>query len=96
VSAHEIGHALDLDHRQDTTNLMASGTTGTSLNAAEIETARQAAERFDFHLEPAAALETAAKHRDEGRPRAAAALFRALADLPDGEIAQAARRRLAE
>lgn len=40
VTSHEIGHALGLEHRQDTTNLMQSGTTGFSLNEAEIATAR--------------------------------------------------------
>ena len=44
VTAHEIGHALGLGHRQETTNLMASGTTGFSLNEAEIATARAKAE----------------------------------------------------
>ena len=29
VTSHELGHALGLPHRQDTTNLIASGTTGT-------------------------------------------------------------------
>lgn len=45
VTSHEIGHALGLSHRQDTFNLMASGTTGTSLNEAEITTARARAEK---------------------------------------------------
>ncbi len=51
VTSHEIGHALGLQHRQDTTNLMASGTTGYSLNEAEIALARaKAKERLDkFH-----------------------------------------------
>lgn len=40
VTAHEFGHALGLKHRQDTFNLMASGTTGFSLNEAEIAIAR--------------------------------------------------------
>lgn len=46
VTSHELGHALSLPHRQDTTNLMASGTTGTLLNNAEIQQARAAARKF--------------------------------------------------
>ena len=44
VTSHEIGHALGLAHRQDTTNLMQSGTTGYSLNEAEIATTREKAQ----------------------------------------------------
>jgi hypothetical protein len=46
VTSHEIGHALGLSHRQDTTNLMQSGTTGFSLNAEEIATARAKAQEY--------------------------------------------------
>ena len=46
VTAHELGHGLGLPHRQDTTNLMASGTTGTLLNAAEVAIARGRAEKM--------------------------------------------------
>ncbi len=40
VLAHELGHALGLSHRQNVYNLMASGTTGASLNQQETDTAR--------------------------------------------------------
>jgi len=43
VTAHELGHALGLPHRQDTTNLLASGTTGTLLNEHEVAIARATA-----------------------------------------------------
>ena len=43
VTAHELGHALGLPHRQARTNLLASGTTGTTLNAAESAIAREGA-----------------------------------------------------
>jgi len=43
VTSHELGHAFTLPHRQNTTNLMASGTTGIRLNEQEIEQVRRAA-----------------------------------------------------
>ena len=46
VTSHEIGHALSLSHRQDRTNLMASGMTGFSLNDTEIAAARERAKTF--------------------------------------------------
>ncbi len=52
VTSHEIGHALGLRHRQDTTNLMQSGTTGFSLNEAEITTARAKAQERLSSIDP--------------------------------------------
>jgi len=43
VLAHELGHVLFLKHRQDHTNLMASGRNGVTLNREEIATARKRA-----------------------------------------------------
>ncbi len=82
VTSHELGHAFALVHRQDTFNLMASGTTGTSLNAAEIRQARDsAATRVWIHsaktwLGKAEALEKDRK-ADE-----ALAVYQKLAALP--------------
>ncbi|MFN0080666.1 MAG: matrixin family metalloprotease [Prosthecobacter sp.] len=46
VAAHELGHVLFLQHRQDHTNLMASGRNGISLNKQEINDARQRARQI--------------------------------------------------
>lgn len=43
VAAHELGHVLFLQHRQEHTNLMASGKNGILLNAQEIKDARRRA-----------------------------------------------------
>ncbi len=88
VSAHEMGHALGLPHRQDTTNLMASGTTGTSLNDEEIRVAREKAEKLRLAVSPNEALRAAGELK-AGEPRAD--LLTVLAGLPDGEVARAAR-----
>lgn len=60
VTSHEIGHALGLKHRQDTVNLMASGTTGFSLNDAEIAIARDCAEKRLGMKKPSEKNETSA------------------------------------
>jgi hypothetical protein len=57
VTAHEIGHHMGLGHRQDRINLMASGTTGWSVNDTEIATVRRWAEQQDWVLAPKEALD---------------------------------------
>jgi len=57
VTSHEIGHAMGLPHRQNTINLMASGTTGWSTNDEEIETVRSWAAKQEWILSPPAAFE---------------------------------------
>lgn len=81
VTSHEIGHALGLPHRQDEINLMASGTSGWSLNDDEIERARRTAASFDWILKPAAALER----------KRYAALLEIPGDSPVKDAARAAR-----
>ncbi len=82
VTSHELGHAFSLPHRQDTFNLMASGTTGTSLNESEIRQARESAAKrawiqpAKIWQEKAAALEAADK------PAEALAVYKKLAALP--------------
>ena len=48
VTSHELGHALTLKHRQEATNLMASGTSGWTLNETEIEQSRAAAQKLKW------------------------------------------------
>ncbi|WP_395749037.1 hypothetical protein [Prosthecobacter sp.] len=43
VTAHELGHVLFLQHRQERTNLMASGKNGFTLNRQEVQDARKRA-----------------------------------------------------
>ena len=72
VTSHELGHALGLPHRQDRTNLMASGTTGTMLRAVEVATARTGAGKIDGAMsvpECREAAEDASKAGDEERAR---------------------------
>src|SRR5439155_25378833 len=95
--AHELGHGLGLPHRQDTFNLMASGTTGTLLNAAEVETTRAAAARTGWQRTPADAAQLGAAAREQGRTAAAADMDRCLAAIPgEAELKTAAQGRLRE
>ena len=43
VTAHELGHALSLPHRQAVTNLLASGNDGYTLNPEEVDRSRRRA-----------------------------------------------------
>lgn len=72
VTSHEIGHALGLPHRQARTNLMASGTTGTSFNDVEVTTAREKAKEMKGAMtlrEAEQAAEVAEKAGDQERAK---------------------------
>jgi len=94
VTAHELGHALGLPHRQARTNLLASGTTGTGLNADEVDRSRASA-RAIKGVATVAELRRAAEDasRADDLPRARR-LWTWLAEIP-GAGADEARRRLA-
>ena len=83
VSAHELGHGMGLPHRQDTTNLMASGTTGTSLNSAEIEIVRNTLATFPWVQTSEEFLKTADKLAQDKNSTLARSYYRALLELPN-------------
>jgi len=82
VTAHELGHAFTLKHRQSVTNLMASGTSGWTLNEAEIKQVRTAAGKMKW-IRPAEEIlkEADALHK-QGKKKEAAALYRRIAGIP--------------
>jgi hypothetical protein len=79
VTSHEVGHALGLPHRQDQTNLMASGTTGTTFNEAEVKTARATARGMKGVMTTADAERAADAAEKAGDSAAAKSLRDALA-----------------
>ncbi len=82
VSAHELGHALGLPHRQDRTNLLASGTTGTLLNADEVKSAREHALRTPGAA-PVAAVRKAAEAAESAGDQSRALRLRTwLGEIP--------------
>jgi hypothetical protein len=82
VSAHELGHGLSLPHRQNITNLMASGTTGTLLNEDEVEKTRHHAMQMEGTMtveQCQSAIDAATKDEKTERGKA---LARYLDELP--------------
>jgi len=94
VTSHELGHAFGLSHRQDNTNLMASGTTGAWLNEEEIKQAREAARKLSW-IEPAPELMKKADTFFRGKKtNEAAELYSRLATIQirDDQVTLAKRR----
>ena len=82
VTAHEIGHGFNLRHRQASTNLMASGTTGTTLNSEEIHSARRSAEAISWVRRAEPFLEAADLMLGEGKKEQSRSRLRAILSLP--------------
>ncbi len=82
VVAHELGHGLGLSHRQDRMNLMSSGTTGTSLNAQEIERARSIARRLPFTLSAGEFIEQTQRLDRKSERKTVVLRLQSILDLP--------------
>jgi hypothetical protein len=82
VTAHELGHGMGLPHRQAMTNLMASGTTGTSLNAEEIEKVRRKLDGFKWVLPAEDFLKKTDEMVKENHLHEAEGRYQALLDIP--------------
>ena len=93
VTAHELGHALGLQHRQDRTNLLASGTNGTKLNAREVETARKTAEAIKGAIPVRELRKKAEQSTAESRHETTRRFWSWLAEIP-GEGREHARKQL--
>ncbi|MSR66288.1 MAG: Matrixin [Pedosphaera sp.] len=82
VTSHEFGHALGLPHRQNVTNLMASGTTGLSLSDDEIRTARKTAGTYPSVILAPALLQRADLLNKNGKVAEAKSIYSMLAAIP--------------
>ena len=82
VTAHELGHAFTLKHRQSVTNLMASGTSGWTLNEAEIKQVRTAAGKMKWIRTAEEILKEADVLHKQGKKKEAARLYSRIADIP--------------
>ncbi len=92
VTAHELGHALGLAHRQDRTNLLASGTTGTILNTTEVETAWSRARETEGARTVERLRDQARRAEEEGRLDEARQVWQWLSQIPGAEADEARQR----
>jgi hypothetical protein len=97
VTAHELGHGMGLPHRQDTFNLMASGTTGTGLNEMEIDTVRRRLEIYKWVQTPESFLKATEAQSTESNRSETLSRFRTLLELPgESPLKKRAQERLTQ
>jgi hypothetical protein len=97
VTSHELGHGMGLPHRQAITNLMASGTTGTSLNTAEVERVKHTLAQIDWVETPETFLKKAEELESKGKREEAVARYRIFVELPGASpLKERARAKLAD
>lgn len=82
VTAHELGHALSLAHRQNVTNLLASGTSGPWLDADEIKASRASARRHPWVESAGELLRRVEELQRAGRAAEARPLAQRLVAVP--------------
>ncbi len=94
VTSHELGHAFTLPHRQDNTNLMASGTTGTWLDQQEIDQARKSAMAAKWIVTAPEMMKAANERFRAKKLNEAAILYSRLAAIPlhTGQVELAKKR----
>lgn len=83
VTAHELGHALGLPHREHEALLMTAGTTGYRLDGSEIDRAREAAEAFDWVARLADVRQQAARLEAQGHDEEAQRLLARLSRIAE-------------
>ena len=81
VAYHELGHAIGLPHRQNRTNLMASGTTGTWLNEQEVRLVREQARMLPWIESAAAVKQKAGRLAQAGKTNEARIWYQRLSAL---------------
>ena len=82
VLSHQLGYALSLGNVDDTSYLMANGTTGTLLSEREVFNARQAVESIEWHMTPGMMSEAADSLMEEGAMQKAMNLYGTLVTIP--------------
>ena len=86
VTAHELGHALGLPHRQDRVNLMSSGTTGPGLNSAEIERVTFVIRSIPWTKSPKEFLNETEELLHSGKTQEAISRFKTLLETPGNSV----------